>query len=115
MATVEVKMALEISRWLERAWRALRSPYLCVIEEELARARGEVERLRGEIDALRLENRAVVNSLLGTAGVPPIETPRPLPSVPAVRRRSWPQIATAREIETARTAQKREKEAQRDA
>jgi hypothetical protein len=85
----------------------LRSRYLRMLEDELERARGEVERLRAE-------NRALVNSLLGTAGMPPIETPRPLASVPAVRRRSWPQIAAAREIEATRTEQKRERERERN-
>ncbi len=60
---------------------------------------------RAEIERLRVENRALLNSVLGTAGVPPIETPPMHPAgVPAVRRRSWPQIATQREIEVAREA-----------
>ena len=82
------------------------SRYVRVLEDELARSREEIVRLR-------LENRALLNSLLGTAGVPPIETPRTLASTPAVRRRSWPQIATAREIEAARAEQKRERETRR--
>jgi len=77
-----------------------------MVEDDLAMARAEVERLREE-------NRALLNSLLGTAGVPPIETPRTLATTPAVRRRSWPQIATAREIEAARAEQKREREMRR--
>jgi hypothetical protein len=78
-----------------------------MIEDELAMARAEIGRLREE-------NRALLNSLLGTAGVPPIDIPRTLASTPAVRRRSWPQIATAREIEAARTEQKRERERRRN-
>jgi hypothetical protein len=99
-------MAREIKEWLARAWQGMRSRYVRMIEEELAMARAEVERLREE-------NRALLNSLLGTAGVPPIEVPRTMASTPAVRRRSWPQIATAREIEAARAEQKREREARR--
>jgi hypothetical protein len=65
----------------------------------------EVARLREEISRLRLENRALLNSLLGTAGVPPVEEPRPAPQpIQAVRRRSWPQIAASRESEAERRA-----------
>ncbi len=52
-----------------------------------------------------------MNSLLGTAGVPPIETPPLHPAqVAPIRRRSWPQIAMTREIEAAREARGRERE-----
>src|SRR5579862_7581627 len=99
-------MLWNIADWCARARQGLRSRYVRMIESELSLARGEVERLREE-------NRALLNSLLGTAGVPPIETPRTTASTPAVRRRSWPQIATAREIEAARAEQKREREMRR--
>ena len=99
-------MAWNIADWCARARLVLRSRYVRMIEDELVVARGEIERLREE-------NRALLNSLLGTAGVPPIETPRTMVSTPAVRRRSWPQIATAREIEAARAEQKRERETRR--
>ena len=89
--------------WCARLRQALRTRYVRLLEDELARERGEIDRLREEIVALCAENRAVVNSLLGTAGVPPIETPRAFVTTPPVRRRSWPQIATAREIEAARS------------
>ena len=83
------------SDWLERLRQSLRGRYVRLLEAEVAR--------------LRAENRALLNSVLGTAGVPPIETPIVgLPSVPAVRRRSWSQIATSREIEAARQARARE-------
>lgn len=106
-------MSLSFADVFERARQILRTRYVRLLEEELARARDENDRLRGERDALatraeneiaalRAENRAVINSLLGTAGVPPIETPRAFIPTPPVRRRSWPQIATTREIEAAR-------------
>lgn len=95
-------MLSEIAEWCGRVSQRLHSRYVRLLEAELERARGEVERLREEIVALRAENRAVVNSLLGTAGVPPIETPRAVTNTPAVRRRSWAQIATTREIEAGR-------------
>lgn len=77
--------------------RIFRSRYVMLLEEEVER--------------LRADNRALVNSLLGTAGVPPIEDSRSagpqrriIPS-PAVRgRRSWHQIAAWREAEAARSA-----------
>ena len=100
-------MAWNIVDWCARVRQSVRSRYVRMIEEELAMARAEVERLREE-------NRALLNSLLGTAGVPPIEVPRVLASTPAVRRRSWLQIATVREIEAARAEQKRERGARRN-
>ena len=113
-------VTVSVAKWCVRVRQLLRSRYVRLLEDELARARGEVTRLRAEnerlreeqaalaagaadeIAALRAENRAVINSLLGTAGVPPIETPRAFIPTPPVRRRSWPQIATTREIEAAR-------------
>jgi hypothetical protein len=100
-------MAWNIVDWCVRVRQSVRSRYVRMVEEELAMARAEVERLREE-------NRALLNSLLGTAGVPPIEVPRTQVSTPAVRRRSWSQIATVREIEAARAEQKREREARRN-
>jgi hypothetical protein len=50
--------------------------------------------LEGELVRLRAENRALTNSLLGTAGFPPVdypETPKPQ-ELPRKRRRSWHQI-----------------------
>jgi len=98
-------MPWNLAEWCARVRQVLGRRYVRLLEDEQARARQEIERLREEIAALRTENRAVVNSLLGTAGVPPIETPRAFITTPAVRRRSWPQIATAREIEAARADQ----------
>jgi hypothetical protein len=79
--------------------------YVQMLEDELARTREETvrqraenDRERSEIARLRLENRALLNSLLGTAGVPPVEEPRPAPQpIAPLRRRSWPQIAALRE------------------
>jgi hypothetical protein len=82
--------AANIWRWL------VTSRYTRALEEEVAR--------------LRAENRALVNSLLGTAGVPPLAiheagTPGSAEgkvAVPAVRRRSWQQIGRMLEMEDAR-------------
>jgi hypothetical protein len=94
----------DIADWCARTRCALRGGYVRLLEDELAHTRTEIARLREE-------NRALLNSVLGTAGVPPIETPTLHPaSVPAVRRRSWPQIATTREIEAARRARAKERE-----
>ena len=123
-------MSFAISEWLSRGRQMLRTRYVRLLEDELERSRGEVARQRAdnerlrrewaalaaraeeEMAALRVENRAVINSLLGTAGVPPIETPRAFIPTPPVRRRSWPQIATTREIEAARADKKHEREKQ---
>jgi hypothetical protein len=78
------------------AWltRHLRGRYVLLLEEEAAR--------------LRAENRALVNSLLGTAGFPPIsleEDPkRSVVGLSPVRRRTWTQIAREREIAAGKNA-----------
>jgi len=77
-----------------RLKKALRSSYVRLLEEEIARERAETERLRAE-------NRALMNSLLGTAGFPPVvfpEAPKPQP-LPRLRKRSWHQIQAWRETE----------------
>ena len=66
----------------------LRSRYVRMLEDDVAR--------------LRAENRSLVNSLLGTAGFPPVlpedEARRGLVGLSPVRRRTWTQIARDREI-----------------
>ena len=69
--------------------KLLRSSYIRLLEEEVSR--------------LRAENRALMNSLLGTAGFPPVEfpeTPKPQP-LPRLRKRSWHQIQAWREADAA--------------
>jgi hypothetical protein len=96
-------MRLNIGEWMQSVRRLLTGRYVRTLEDEAARLREEVARERAEIARLRLENRALLNSLLGTAGVPPVEEPRPQPQgIQPVRRRSWPQIAAARERESLR-------------
>jgi hypothetical protein len=71
--------------WLERF---MKSKYVRTLEEEVSR--------------LRAENRALMNSLLGTAGFPPVEfpePPKPQP-LPRLRKRSWHQIQAWREAES---------------
>ena len=98
-------MSLNLGKWSECVRRAFGSRYVRLLEDENARLREDVARERGEIARLRLENRALLNSLLGTAGVPPVEEPRAQPQgVLPVRRRSWPQIAASRESEAQRQA-----------
>jgi len=76
--------------WLARH---ARSRYVRMLEEEVAR--------------LRAENRALVNSLLGTAGFPPIslddEIRRGPLAMSPVRRRTWTQIAREREVAAAKS------------
>jgi hypothetical protein len=68
----------------------LQSKYVRLLEEEVSR--------------LRAENRALMNSLLGTAGFPPVEfpeAPKPQP-LPRLRKRSWHQIQAWRETDAIR-------------
>jgi hypothetical protein len=64
--------------------------------------------LEEDVARLRAENRALVNSLLGTAGFPPIslddELGRGPVALPPVRKRTWTQIAREREMAAGRGA-----------
>jgi hypothetical protein len=73
------------------------SKYVRMLEDDIARERVENERLRAE-------NRALVNSLLGTAGFPPVEFPAPPQpqALPRLRKRSWHQVQAWREAEVRR-------------
>jgi hypothetical protein len=58
-----------------------------------------VKTLEADVCRLRAENRALMNSLLGTAGFPPVEfpgAPKPQP-LPRLRKRSWHQIQAWKE------------------
>ncbi len=83
-------MWTKITNWIERH---MRSRYVRMLEEEVARLRGE--------------NRALVNSLLGTAGFPPIaleeEVRRGFSAISPVRKRTWSQIAREREFAAGRS------------
>jgi hypothetical protein len=62
--------------------------------------------LEADVARLRAENRALMNSLLGTAGFPPVEfpeAPKPQP-LPRLRKRSWHQIQAWRQAGSARDA-----------
>ena len=65
-----------------------------------------VRLLEAEVARLRAENRALTNSLLGTAGFPPVEYPEPIKpqALPRLRKRSWHQIQAWRETGAARDA-----------
>jgi hypothetical protein len=84
-----MKSFQEIAERITNALRTLfQRKYVRALEEESAR--------------LRAENRALLNSLLGTAGIAPLETMRPPgPLAPHTRRRSWPQIAQSLESNAA--------------
>jgi hypothetical protein len=61
--------------------------------------------LEGEVVRLRAENRALTNSLLGTAGFPPVDYPAAQQQpreISRTRKRSWHQIQAWRESEAAR-------------
>ena len=63
--------------------------------------------LEGEVTRLRAENRALMNSLLGTEGFPPVEfpeAPKPQP-LPQLRKRPWHQLQAWRETGAARSTE----------
>jgi hypothetical protein len=72
--------------------RVLRGRYVALLEEEVAR--------------LRAENRALTNSLLGTAGFPSVDFPEAVKpqGLSRLRKRSWHQIQMQREKGAAREA-----------
>ena len=84
-------MSRKIILWLAER---MRGRYVRMLEEDVAR--------------LRAENRALVNSLLGTAGFPPVsiedELRRGSVALSAVRKRTWTQIARDRELAAGREA-----------
>lgn len=84
--------------WLTKLRDALfaESRYVRLLEEERARLLAEIERFRATISQLNKENRSLVNSLLGTAGVPPMSEDERGPQ-PHVPRRSWHQIQRVNE------------------
>ncbi len=116
---------------LAEMWRRLTtSRHARTLETELARERAANAEQGTEITRLRAENRALLNSILGIAGVPPVsaslddlaatQTQNATPpsvartanhsgpranSTPHVaaptRRRSWPQIHRLLEFESA--------------
>src|ERR1700730_12110903 len=92
----------KIVDWLWGLRQGMRSRYVRELEAEIARERAEIERLRSE-------NRAMLKSQRQTAGVAPIEAvPHPAQIAP-IRRRSWSQIAAAREIAAGREARARDR------
>lgn len=72
-----------------KSWlvQLLHGRYVALLEDEVAR--------------LRAENRALTNSLLGTAGFPPVDFPEApkLQPLSRPRKRSWHQIQARRENE----------------
>ena len=71
--------------------------------ERLLRGR-YVGLLEGEVARLRAENRALTNSLLGTAGFPPVDFPEQAKPqhLSRPRKRSWHQIQAWRESDASR-------------
>ena len=122
---------MRTSFYLRNLWRRLTtSRHARTLETELARERAANAEQGIEITRLRAENRALLNSILGIAGVPPVSaslddlaatqsqnaTPPSVartanhsgpranstPHVAApTRRRSWPQIHRRLEFESA--------------
>ncbi|HEY6467022.1 MAG TPA: hypothetical protein VIY69_13575 [Candidatus Acidoferrales bacterium] len=99
-------MAMKPVIWIKELWKWLvTSKYVLALE--------------AEVERLRAENRALMNSVLGIAGVPPViaqneptaavnpqvktngQAAGAAPAVP-VRKRSWQQVNRALEIEAAK-------------
>ena len=60
-----------------------------------------VDLLEVDVARLRGENRALLNSLLGTAGFPPVDFAEPVKPVelPRLRKRSWQQVQRKNELD----------------
>ena len=82
-----VRQVSDMHMILESIRTFFQTRYVGMLERELAR--------------LRAENRALMNSLLGTAGFPPVDFVEPVRPVelPRVRRRSWQQVQRKNERE----------------
>jgi hypothetical protein len=90
---------------IERIGNALRAPFQSIARDARRASFPEhyVRTLEEEVARLRADNRALLNSLLGTAGIPPLEIPGGAATRPAAmptRRRSWPQIAQSLEAQS---------------
>ena len=114
--------------WQAFVRRVTTSRYARELEAELALLHADNDRQREENSRLRAENRALINSILGIAGIPPviveempatpeIQNPASTPAQPPTsrkgkgiaaaptRRRSWHQAMRARELASARKDQ----------
>jgi len=61
---------------IRQLWqRITRTRYTRELEVEVARQRAEIDRLRACLAEGRAENRALLNSVLGIAGIPPLKFP----------------------------------------
>jgi hypothetical protein len=81
---------------LEQAWLWLTtSKYTRNLERS-------IDLLESQVTELRRDNRALMNSLLGTVGVAPVDVPERLKEVPRLHRRSWQQLQRQRTMESAR-------------
>jgi hypothetical protein len=65
-----------------------------------------VSELEDEVIRLRAENRALLNSLLGTAGFPPLDSAELTTAVPRSRKRSWFQLQAVREAQATRSSER---------
>ena len=106
--------------------RLMTTRYARELETEVSRLHDVVNRECSENLKLRAENRALLNSILGIAGIPPIpeqdppvlNEPANVPSTPRdkgkgsaiapLRRRSWHQVTRGLEIASARKPQDKE-------
>jgi len=78
--------------------RITRTKYTRDLEAEVARQRAELDRQRAELDRLRAENCALLNSILGIAGIPPL----PISPGSTSRRPGGPVLPAQSHSESAR-------------
>lgn len=86
----------------------LKSSYAKLLEKELEEVRRELAREIAENERLRAENRGLMNSLLGTAGHPPMNAPQMSNVTPhLLRRRSLHQMQARMEKNSVRALRNR--------
>lgn len=78
--------------------RLMTTRYARELASEVAHLREEIKRERGENCRLRGENRALLNSILGIAGIPPVLVAQDAPELEAVNKSACESASQTRAV-----------------